>query len=182
MPENERIPAPLIVEALKAAFRGQREAPAKDGEPLGWVLSVPDTHQRSVIAELEGDNELRLLTCSTEDEANAIAAGLYIGGAEVALMIQHAGLYASVNTLRGVGLDGGVPLFALVGLLSREPELEPEDSPRSMVRFAGPLMDTFDVPHALLETRDDLGLIPEYYALSRERSGPAVVFVGRETA
>lgn len=182
MPENEQIPAPLIVEALKEAFRGQRTAPAAAGEPLGWVLSVPDTHQRSVIRELEQDDELRLLTCSTEDEANAIAAGLYVGGAEVALMIQHAGLYASVNTLRGVGLDGGVPIFALVGLLSREPELEPRESPRSMVRFAEPLLDTFEVPHALLETRDDLGLIPEYYALSRERSGPAVVLVGRETA
>ena len=182
MPENERIPAPLIVEALKEAFRAQRTAPPREGEPLGWVLSVPDTHQKSVIAELEGDGELRLLTCSTEDEANAIAAGLYIGGTEVALMIQHAGLFASVNTLRGVGLDGGVPIFALVGLLSREPELDPADSPRSMVRFAGPLMDTFGVPHALLETRNDLGLVAEYYALSRDRSGPAVVFVGRDTA
>ena len=182
MPENERIPAGLIVEALKEAFRAQRTTPPEAGKPLGWVLSVPDTHQRSTVAALEEDGDLRLLTCSTEDEANAIAAGLYIGGEEVALMIQHAGLYASVNTLRGVGLDGGVPLFALVGLLSREPELEPRDSPRSMVRFAGPLMDTFGVPHALLETRTDLGLIPEYYALSRERSGPAVVFVGRETA
>ena len=143
MPENERIPAGLIVEALKEAFRAQRTAPPEAGKPLGWVLSVPDTHQRSTVAALEEDGDLRLLTCSTEDEANAIAAGLYIGGEEVALMIQHAGLYASVNTLRGVGLDGGVPLFALVGLLSREPELEPRDSPRSMVRFAGPLMDTF---------------------------------------
>jgi len=182
MPENEQIPAPLIVEALKEAFRGQRITPPAAGEPLGWVLSVPDTHQRSVIRVLEQDDDLRLLTCSTEDEANAIAAGLYVGGAEVALMIQHAGLYASVNTLRGVGLDGGVPLFALVGLLSREPELEPRDSPRSMVRLAEPLLDTFEVPHALLETREGLALIPEYYALSRERSGPAVVLVGRETA
>ncbi len=179
---NERIPAELMVAALKDAFRAQRTAPPLAGEPLGWILSVPDTHQRSVIAELEGDDELRLLTCSTEDEANAIAAGLHIGGAEVALMIQHAGLYASVNTMRGVGLDGGVPLFALVGLLSREPELAPRDSPRSMVRFAEPLLDTFAVPHTLLETRDDLHRIPEYYALSRERSGPAVVLVGRETA
>ncbi len=145
------------------------------------MLSVPDTHQRSVIAALEGHPALRLLTCSTEDEANAIAAGLFIGGQEVALMIQHAGLYASVNTLRGVGLDGGVPIFALVGLLSREPELAPQDSPRSMVRFAEPLLDTFGVPHALLERREDLGLISEYYALSRERLEPTVVFVGRET-
>ena len=165
----QSIPADLLLSAI-------REAGVQD------VVLVPDTHQRTVLDLLMADDEIRTVHCSTEDEANAIAAGLYIGGAEVALMIQHAGLYASVNTLRGVGLDGGVPLFALVGLLSREPELEPKDSPRSMVRFAGPLMDTFDVPHALLETRDDLGLIPEYYALSRERSGPAVVFVGRETA
>ena len=186
MAENERIPAGLVVEALKEAFRGERAASGRgvsggDG-PLGWVLSVPDTHQRSVISALEGDSELSLLTCSTEDEANAMAMGLYIGGQEVALMIQHAGLYASVNTLRGIGLDGGVPLFALVGLLSREPDLDPRESPNSMVRYAEPLMDTFGVPHALLETREDLHLIPEYYALSRERRGPAVVFVGRETA
>ncbi|MBH76682.1 MAG: hypothetical protein CL897_00410 [Dehalococcoidia bacterium] len=181
MPENERIPAGPIVEAIKTAFRSQRTKPPTSKEPLGWVLSVPDTHQRSVITELEGDSELRLLTCSTEDEANAIAAGLHIGGQEVALIIQHAGLYASVNTLRGVGLDGRVPLFMLVGLLSREPDLAPRNSPRSMVRFAEPLMETFQVPYALLETREDLALIPEYYALSREQSGPTVVFVGRET-
>tara|TARA_Y100000588_G_C14242302_1_gene919941 strand:- start:2458 stop:2589 length:132 start_codon:yes stop_codon:yes gene_type:complete len=42
-------------------------------------------------------------------------------------------------------------------------------------------METFQVPYALLETREDLALIPEYYALSREQSGPTVVFVGRET-
>ena len=51
-----------------------------------------------------------------------------------------------------------------------------------MVRYAEPLLDTFGVPHARLETRDDLHVIPEYYALSRERGGPAVVLVGRETA
>ena len=77
----ESIPAPLIADALKGAFRAQREAEGASAPPLGWVLSVPDTHQRTLIAHLERDPDVRMLTCSTEDEANAIAAGLYVGGA-----------------------------------------------------------------------------------------------------
>ena len=50
-----------------------------------------------------------------------------------------------------------------------------------MVRYAGPLLDTFGVPHALMEGPDDVHLIPEYYRLSRERRGPAAVLVGLET-
>jgi len=47
--------------------------------------------------------------CATEDEATTIAAGLWMGGEPCVLMIQHAGLFASVNTLRGVAIDGRVP-------------------------------------------------------------------------
>lgn len=183
MPES--VPAHQIIEAIKETFRQARSAsgagPAP-GQPLGWILSVPDTHQKSVLAALEHEPELRVLTCATEDEANAIAAGLYIGGEPVVLMIQHAGLYASVNTLRGVGLDGRVPLFALIGLLGRERDLDPTQSRSSMVRYAEPLLDTFGVPHARLEGPDDLRLIPEYYVLSRDRRGPAAVLVGLETS
>jgi sulfopyruvate decarboxylase TPP-binding subunit len=96
-------------------------------------------------------------------------------------MIQHAGLYASVNTLRGVSMDGKVPIFYMIGLLSREKDKDPKDSRHSMVRFAEPLLDTFGVPHARLEGPDDVRLIPEYYRLSRQRRGPTAVLVGLET-
>jgi len=96
-------------------------------------------------------------------------------------MIQHAGLYASVNTLRGVAIDGKVPIFYMIGLLSREKDKEPRDSKHSMVRYAEPLLDLFGVPHARMEGPDDVRFIPEYYRKSRERKGPAVVLVGLET-
>jgi sulfopyruvate decarboxylase TPP-binding subunit len=172
-----------MVEALKKAFRWERpEEQRPTTSPLGWVLTVPDTHQRSVLRLLEDDADIRLITCSTEDEANAIAAGLYMGGEPVIMLIQHAGLYASVNTLRGVAMDGRVPSFYLIGLLGRQPGEELSESKSSMVRYAEPLLDTFGVPHARLENRDDLPRIAEYYRLSRERSGPAAVLVGLETA
>ena len=86
------------------------------------MVSVPDTHQKSLIAEIEARQRIPLLTCSTEDEGVAICAGLYMGGSTAALMIEHAGLYACVNNLRGVANDGKIPLFMMIGLLGREPE------------------------------------------------------------
>jgi len=185
MPES--IPAPLIVDALKQTFREARETLSREvsgtppAERLGTILSVPDTHQKTVLAALEHEPAIRLITCATEDEANAIAAGLHIGGEPCLLMIQHAGLYASVNTLRGVAIDGRVPIFYLIGLLSREKDKDLSESRSSMVRYCEPLLDTFGVPHARLEGPGDLHLISEYYRLSRERRGPAAVLVGLET-
>jgi sulfopyruvate decarboxylase TPP-binding subunit len=180
MPES--IPASLVVDTLKDTFREARGGGGARREPLGWVLSVPDTHQRTVLTALDKERALRVLTCSTEDEANAIAAGLYIGGEPYVLMIQHAGLYASVNTLRGVMLDGRVPALYLIGLLSREKDKDPRESRHSMVRYCEPLLDTFGVPHARLEGPDDVKRVPEYYRLAWERKGPAALLVGLETS
>ena len=185
MPES--IPAPLVIDTLKDTFKEARTALAAEGwrKPsspyLGWILSVPDTHQKTVLAALDKEEAIRTLTCATEDEATTIAAGLHIGGEPCVLMIQHAGLYASVNTLRGVGMDGQVPIFYMIGLLSREKDKDPSESRHSMVRYAEPLLDTFGVPHARLEGPNDVHLIPEYYHLSRARKGPAVVLVCLET-
>jgi sulfopyruvate decarboxylase TPP-binding subunit len=183
----ESIPATLIIETLKDTFREARAALAGEGAApsahghLGWIVSVPDTHQKTVLAALDKESALRVVTCATEDEAVAVAAGLHVGGEPAALMIQHAGLYASVNTLRGVALDGRIPTFYMIGLLGRERDRDPRESRQSMVRYCEPLLDTFGVPHARLEGPDDVRRIPEYYRLSRARRGPAAVLVGLET-
>ncbi|MQA17553.1 MAG: response regulator, partial [Pseudonocardiaceae bacterium] len=36
------------------------------------------------------------------------------------LLVQHAGIFASINHLRGIAIDMRVPLFLMVGLLSRD--------------------------------------------------------------
>ena len=54
MPES--IPATLIIETLKDTFRDARAALARENaelprhDHLGWILSVPDTHQKTVLA------------------------------------------------------------------------------------------------------------------------------------
>ena len=181
MPLPESIPAPLIIDTFKDVFRAERAGHRRQ-DPLGWIISVPDTHQKTVLAALDKERDIRVLTCSTEDEANGVAAGLWMTGEPVIVMIQHAGLYASVNTLRGIAMDGHVPIFYMIGLLSRERDKDLHESKHSMVRYAEPLLDVFGVPHARLEGPDDVKYIPQYYRLSRERRGPAAVLVGLATS
>ena len=181
MPLPESVPASLIIDTFKDVFRDERKV-TKRQDPLGWIISVPDTHQKTVLAALDKERDVRVLTCSTEDEANGVAAGLWLAGEPVIVMIQHAGLYASVNTLRGIAIDGRVPVFYMIGLLSRERDKDPLESRHSMVRYAELLLDLFGVPHARLEGPNDVKRIPEYYRLSRERRGPTAVLVGLPTS
>ncbi|MHB8574488.1 MAG: thiamine pyrophosphate-binding protein [Dehalococcoidia bacterium] len=146
------------------------------------VVSVPDTHQKSLLAALDRVNDIRVVTCCTEDEAVTLGAGLWIGGEPFVLMIQHAGLYACVNHLRGVGLDLKVPLLMMVGLLGRELDKSPRENSGSMNRLAEPLLDALGIAHYLMDGPEDIPFMERALNESREREQPVAVFVGAPTS
>jgi sulfopyruvate decarboxylase subunit alpha len=146
------------------------------------VVTVPDTHQKSLLALLQTVERPGLITACTEDEAFAINAGLYMGGARPILLIQNAGLYAGMNSLRGVALDGRVPTCALVGEYLRDPAVASTDNPARVVHLAEPTLDLWGVPYRRLETPAGIGTIAEAYQLALDSSGPSVVLVGATTA
>src|SRR4029453_14742453 len=74
MPES--VPSSLIIDTFKEIFQAERRGGARQ-DPLGWIISVPDTHQKTVLAALDKERSLRVITCSTEADANPAAAGLY---------------------------------------------------------------------------------------------------------
>ena len=152
------------------------------GLGITHMLTVPDTHQKTLLSALMTDPRWRSLTLSTEDEAVCVAAGMWIGGAACVLMIQHAGLYACVNHLRGVGLDMKMPLFLMIGLLGRELDKTPGDNRGSMVRLAEPLLDVLGIPHYLVDGADDVHFIHEAYEESRTREMPVAALIGAPTA
>jgi sulfopyruvate decarboxylase TPP-binding subunit len=145
------------------------------------VVAVPDTHQRSLIELLQESADIRFIQTTTEDEAIALAAGLIIGGRRPIVQIQHAGLFACVNNMRGVAMDGEFPLVFLIGLLGRDVSKTPRDNFGSMVRLAEPLLETLDIPSHLLEGPDDVGQVVDAFSEAEERGGPVVLFVGTNT-
>ncbi|MBV1879529.1 MAG: hypothetical protein KUG79_17945 [Pseudomonadales bacterium] len=144
------------------------------------VVMVPDTHQRCLIDLLDEKLEPRVIRVCTEDEGVALCAGLITGGRFPILQIQHAGLYACVNNLRGIAMDGEMPLVMLVGLLGRDLARTPRDNFGSMVRLAEPLLDTLGIPYILLDGPDDLPQLADTLASFANRDGPVAILIGAE--
>ena len=163
----------IAAEQLLSAIR---EAGVQD------VVLVPDTHQRTLLDLLMVDEQIRTVHCSTEDEAIAVSAGLIIGGRRPMMQIQHAGLYASVNNLRGVGLDGRLPIVILIGLLGRDHELDPREDGSSMVRLCEPLLETLGIPSHLLDGPEDLRHVAAAFDEAERRGGPVALLVGAPTS
>lgn len=167
-----------VAEAISATdlLQAIRDAGVTD------VVAVPDTHQRSLITLLDQVDDVRFIQAATEDEAVALAAGLIVGGRKPLVQIQHAGLYACVNHLRGIAGDGRFPMVFMIGLLGRDPHRMPSEHAGSMVALAEPLLDTMKVPRFLMDAPGDIGMVADAFAQAEERQGPTALLIGVNTA
>ena len=146
------------------------------------VINVPDTHQRTLLAELSRQSDIRLVTACTEDEAIAINAGLWIGGQRPVLSIQQVGLLAALNNVKGIAMDARIPTCMLVGYFGRDINRPARDNPATAVRLIEPTLDTWGVAYFPLERPEDVRAIADAYRLSVEHSGPSVVLIGAPTS
>jgi sulfopyruvate decarboxylase TPP-binding subunit len=146
------------------------------------VVMVPDTHQRSVLATLSRQSQIRLLTACTEDEAIAINAGLWIGGQRPMLSIQQVGLLAAMNNVKGISMDARIPTCMLVGYFGRDVTRRARDNAARAVHLIEPTLDTWGIPYFAIEGPGDLGAIASAYRQSIERLGPSVILVGAPTS
>lgn len=146
------------------------------------VINVPDTHQRTVLAELARQSAIKLITACTEDEAIAIAAGLYVGGQRPVLLIQQVGLLAALNNVKGLCMDARIPTCMLVGYFGRDVTRPARENAARGVNLIEPTLDTWGVPYFPLESPADLPSIAAAYRRSLADKGPSVILVGAPTA
>src|SRR5947209_7886309 len=146
------------------------------------VVNVPDTHQRTLLAELARQSEMRLITACTEDEAIAISAGLWVGGQRPILSIQQVGLLAAMNNLKGIAMDARVPTCMLVGYFGRDVSRSARENAARSIKLIEPTLETWGVAYFPIEGPEDLGAICEAYVHSEAHQGPAVVLIGAPTA
>jgi sulfopyruvate decarboxylase TPP-binding subunit len=173
-----------MAETTAVAISVPAEAILNEIEALGitHVVNVPDTHQKTLLASLARRSHPILITACTEDEAIGINAGLYVGGKKPMLLIQNTGLLASINCIKGIAMDAGIPTFLLVGLFSRDVTKAPAEDPKRVINRIGPTLDTWEIPWYPLERPDQIGAIAEAYQRSLDERGPVVVLVGATTS
>jgi sulfopyruvate decarboxylase TPP-binding subunit len=146
------------------------------------VITVPDTHQRTLLGLLAASADPQLITVCTEDEAMGVNLGLFLGGRRPMLLIQNAGFYAAMNTIRGLSLDARVPACMLIGEFSRDPAVAPADHKSRLVHLLEPTLQAWRIPYRRLDRADDLTAIPQAMDQAWRDRGPTALLVGAPTA
>jgi|SRR5215472_1599108 len=164
---SSSLPGPAIIAAVKSA--GVR-----------FIMSVPDiVSSEGLLHPIARDPDLRLIRVCKEDEAIGISAGLTACGRRSMLLIQHTGLLDSINALRAVAVEYGMPVCLMVGLLEKEPGVAPTKSARFGVRIVEPILDAMGIAHHLLETEVDVPILLEAIDRAYVQSKPVVMMLGR---
>jgi sulfopyruvate decarboxylase subunit alpha len=81
------------------------------------VVYVPDnplSHVLKILAERYPD--VHTMTATREEEAFGIAAGLYLGGAKPAVMLQSSGLGNSLNAITSLLIPYQIPVLAIISM------------------------------------------------------------------
>ena len=173
---NETAP-PALYESVPASVLHQ----AVRELGVTHVLTVPDTHQRSLLAALAADPELTLMTLSTEDEVLGVNAGLWCGGVDALAVIQNVGFFAAMNGVRGVCQDMRIPTCMLVGQYAIDVTVPVAESAVSGVRLIEPLMQSMGVPYYTIDGPADVPVLKRAFEQSRAERGPVVVLVTAPT-
>ncbi len=141
------------------------------------IVWLPDSETGFLYEAIAADGSIRLVPVCREGEALAIAAGLWVGGAKPLVLIQNTGLFESGDSIRGLGLDVGLPVVMVIGYrgwLGGQPMTD------SAGVYTEPILKAWGINYYLVETDQDL---PKMLAAQEEAlktSRPVAVLIGQE--
>ena len=156
-----------IVDAIKAA--GVRH-----------VAALPDiVTSAGILWRLAEDPYIRLIRLCKEDEGVSICAGLSYCDKRAVLLMQQTGLMDSLNSVRATGMEYGLPICMVVGLLGKEPGRPASESENYGVRIVEPVLDAMGIDRIGIETSADVALLAPAIDRAYAESRPVVALIGR---
>jgi sulfopyruvate decarboxylase subunit alpha len=109
-----------------------------------------------------------------------VCSGLHAAGKRAVLMMQYTGLLDSINSIRGIGVEGRFPVCMVVGLLGKEPDVAPTQSKKFGVKIIEPILDVMGIPHQVIENDADTKKIVPAIDKAFDDSFPVAILIGRE--
>jgi sulfopyruvate decarboxylase subunit alpha len=139
------------------------------------VVALPDSTLGMWEDALRAAGSPALIRVCREGEAWAIAAGLYLGGANPLVMIQCTGLFESGDSLRNAIHDYKLPLFAIIGYRSYLSQtMLPNDSART---YTEPIIQAWQIDYRLIDTPAKKPEVLEHYRRCRAAERPGIVLI-----
>lgn len=144
------------------------------------VVWIPDSTFGEWDAALSDSDQVSLIQVCREGEAWAVAAGLYLGGAQPLVIVQCTGLFESGDSLRNTIHDYGLPLFGIVGYRSY---LNSSSLPGdTCLRFTEPVLNAWDVDTLFIDSAEKKSQLVDFYLACRKEIKPGIVLMAEGRA
>lgn len=118
------------------------------------IVYVPDNPLSHILDALGRNHpEVRTTLATREEEAVGIAAGLYLGGARPALLMQSSGVGNTLNALGSLVVAYQIPIVMVVSMRGDPGEWNWAQVP--MGRAVVPILDAFGVQHLSVERGEE---------------------------
>jgi len=147
---------------------------------IEFVVSLPDiVTSEGLLRPIARDPDLKLVSVCKEDEGVSICAAMSYSDTRAVLLMQQTGLMDSLNAIRAIGMDYGLPVCMIVGLQGKEPHVKPSRSASYGVRIIEPILDVMGLAHDLIEDPQDTDLLVPGIERAYRESAPHCFLVGR---
>jgi sulfopyruvate decarboxylase subunit alpha len=148
---------------------------------IRFIIALPDrVTSQYLLKPMLRASDFKVVQVCKEDEGISICSGLFAAGHRSLLMMQYTGLLDSVNSLRGVAVEGRNPVCMLVGLLGKEPSVAPTDSKKYGVKIVQPILDTMGIEHHWVEEPGDTAKILPAIEKAYANARPMALLIGTE--
>jgi sulfopyruvate decarboxylase TPP-binding subunit len=179
-PMNYSAPSYAPIPRLEDTVSGSSILREIKAAEITYLVTLPDiTTSAGLLSAIEREREIIQIKVCREDEGIGICAGLSFTGKRALLLMQNTGLLDSINALRGVGVEYGLPICLMVGLLNKEAEKSPLTSENYGVKICTPILNAMGVANCLVETESQVGLIRPAIETAYETSQPTAILIGR---
>jgi sulfopyruvate decarboxylase subunit alpha len=140
---------------------------------VSHVVWLPDSGLGPWEAALESSPAFRLMRVCRESEAWALAAGLYLGGAQPMVVMQTTGMFDSGDSLRNFMFDLRLPLFGIIGHRS----FLVENTTDTAKYFAEPILQAWGIDYVLLAKTDETPRLREHILKCRAAAKPGIALL-----
>ena len=148
---------------------------------VSHVLSVPDLHTAGgLLTPIRSDPDFQLIRTCKEDETFGIAAGLTYGNKRALILIQYTGFLYSMNAIRAIACEHKQPMCMMIGLLSKEVGVAPQESRKFGLRIIEPILDVMGIERHYIDVDEDVAKIAPAIKRAYENSHPVAMLIGRK--
>ncbi len=163
---------------MSRGIEGAHIIAAVKGAGVGFVVTLPDIVTcDGLLWPMTHDPNLTVVPVCKEDEGVSICAGLSYADKRAILLMQHTGFLDSINAIRAIAVEYGLPVVMVVGLQGMEPDRHPSDSASYGLRTLLPIIAAMELPCLVLEREDQVAQIGQIIEDAYQKSEPFVVLV-----